>query len=41
VPIGLIVTAPDLEPGPYKLRLTALDDKQHQAVRTIDIQLEN
>jgi VWFA-related protein len=41
VPMGLIVTAPELEPGSYKLRLTALDDNKHQAVRTIDIQLEN
>jgi VWFA-related protein len=41
VPMGLIVTAPELDAGPYKLRLTALDDKQHQAVRTLDIQLEN
>jgi len=41
VPMGLIVTAPELEAGPYKLRLTALDDKKHQATRTIDVQLEN
>jgi VWFA-related protein len=41
VPMGLVVTAPELPPGPYKLRITALDDKKRQAARTIDIQLEN
>jgi hypothetical protein len=39
--MGLVVTAPELPPGPYKLRITALDDKKRQAARTIDIQLEN
>ena len=41
IPMGLVVSAPELEPGVYKLRVTALDATGHQATRTIDIQLEN
>ena len=41
VPMGLIVSAPDLDAGAYKLRLTAVDGTGHEFARQTDIQLEN
>jgi hypothetical protein len=41
VTMGLILDLHDVDAGAWKLRLTALDDNQHQAARTIDLQLEN
>jgi hypothetical protein len=41
VPMGLILSAPDVDAGSYTVRLTALDAAGHQAVRTIEIRLEN
>ena len=41
VPMGLILSAPDLDAGAYQLRITALDDAGHQFARTTDILLEN
>lgn len=41
VPMGLVLTAPDLDAGPYKLRVTALDAAGHEFSRVADIQLEN
>ena len=41
VPMGLILSAPDLDAGAYQLRITALDDAGHQFARTTDIVLEN
>jgi len=41
VPLGLIVSAPDLAAGAYKLRLTAVDATGHEFARMADFQLEN
>lgn len=41
IPMGLVITAPELEAGAYKLRLSALDATGRQAVRIVDILLEN
>lgn len=41
IPMGLVITAPELEAGDYKLRLSALDATGRQAVRIVDIHLEN
>jgi hypothetical protein len=41
VPLGLIVSAPELEAGAYKLRLTAMDGAGHEFTRSADFQLEN
>lgn len=40
IPVGLVLTAPDLEPGLYRLRVTALDAKNHAASRSVDLRLE-
>jgi VWFA-related protein len=40
IPIGLVLTAPELEAGAYKLRVTALDAKGHAAVRVTGIRLQ-
>jgi hypothetical protein len=39
--MGLILSAPDVDAGAYTVRLTALDAAGHQAVRTVDVRLEN
>ena len=41
IPTGLVLNAQDVEPGPYKLRVTAVDATGHESVRTTDIVLEN
>jgi VWFA-related protein len=41
VPMGLILSAPEVEAGAYTVRLTALDAMGHEAVRTIEVRLEN
>jgi hypothetical protein len=41
VPIGLVVSAPDIEAGPYKLLISAGDDAGHKFTRSTDIQLDN
>ncbi len=41
VPVGLIVSAPDVDAGAYTVKLTAMDGAGHQTVRTIEIRLEN
>ena len=41
IPMGLVLNVADLEAGPYRLRVTAVDATGHQFARTADIQLEN
>jgi hypothetical protein len=41
VAMALILSAPDVDAGAYTVRLTALDAAGHQAVRTVDVRLEN
>jgi VWFA-related protein len=40
VPMGLILSAPELPSGPYILRVTAMDSTGKESVRTLNIQLE-
>ena len=41
IPVGLSLPLTNVEPGTYRLRVTALDSKERQAVRTIDFQIDN
>jgi VWFA-related protein len=41
IPTGLVINAQDVEPGAYKLRVTAVDATGHESVRTTDLNLEN
>jgi len=41
VPVGLILNAPEVAAGTYTLRITAMDAANRQAVRTVDVVLEN
>jgi hypothetical protein len=41
VPVGLVVTAPELEAGSYRLRVTAMDATGRAVARSAGIQLEN
>ena len=41
VPVGLVMSAPEMEAGAYKLRITGVDATGHEFARTADIQLEN
>ncbi len=40
IPVGLSLPVAQFDAGTYKLRVTALDSKQHQSIRTIDLQFE-
>jgi len=39
--VGLILNAPEVAAGTYTLRITAMDAANRQAVRTVDVVLEN
>jgi VWFA-related protein len=41
MPVGLVVSAPEVEAGLYRLRVTAVDSAGHQVARSTAIQLEN
>ena len=41
VPIAMVLPVDQVDPGSYRLRITALDAKSQGAVRTIDFDLEN
>ena len=41
VPVGLIVTAPELDAGDYTLRLTAVDSEGRQSSRVVVMRFEN
>lgn len=40
IPVGLVITAPELESGLYRLRVTAVDANRHQVARSAGIILE-
>ena len=40
VPVGLVITAPEVPAGPYLLRLTAMNSTGKELSRTLAIQLE-
>jgi VWFA-related protein len=40
IPVGLVITAPELDPGLYRLRITAVDANKHQVARSAGIILE-
>jgi hypothetical protein len=39
IPTGLVINAQDVEPGAYKLRVTAVDATGHESVRITDLVL--
>lgn len=41
VPLALVLNLSDLEPGSYKLAVTAVDAAEHQVTRTVPIEVEN